>query len=188
MALFDIIGSTLLAAAVIVAILAMNVFLYDSSAEIGADVNAQENMTQFTKSIQWDFSKIGNRDPSRNSVLVAKADTFMFRGDLDNNGSLDTVKYFKGPVSRLSSTPNPRDFILYRVTYRPLDTLKIYAGLTMFALTYYDSTGASTLIPQKVRGFKVTARMESPFSNSDSASTGVAWEDMIFPRNLNLTK
>jgi hypothetical protein len=106
----DIVGPSLLAAAVIAAILGLNYLLFDSRQQFGEDVNVQEQMVEFTKVVEWDFAKIGNKDTTGVPVLIAKPDTFMFAGDMDNNGTFDTVMYFKGSPANLSWTPNPDDF------------------------------------------------------------------------------
>ena len=188
MTLMDIVGPSLLAAAVIAAIIGLNYLLFDSRQQFGEDVNVQEQMVEFTKVIEWDFAKIGHRDTTGVPILIAKPDTFMFAGDMDNNGTFDTVMYFKGSPTKLSWTPNPDDFILYKVLVNTSDTMKMNLGLTKFDLTYLDSTGAATANPTLVRGLKVATVVESPYWSGDGVQSGAYWENTIFPRNLNVSK
>jgi len=188
MSVIDIVGSTLLGAAVLLAIFGMNFVLSDSSQQFGADLNAQENMVEFTKAIQWDLAKIGYRDTTRAPILVARPDTLVFLGDIDNDGTVDVVKYYKGSPAMLSSTPNPNDFILYRIIVNKTENLAMNLGLTKFQLSYVDSTGTLTLDPKLVRGVKIVAMVQSPYSAADSAYSGAYWENTIYPRNLNVNK
>src|SRR5438094_706771 len=130
MSWLDIIGSTLLAGAVILAVIGLNFLFTDSTRNFGSDLSTQENMVGLTERIQWDFAKIGYRVTNGKRILVSKSDTLMFAGDMDNNGTVDTVKYFKGSTSTRSNTHNPKDFLLYRVS--KTDTMKLNEGLTRF--------------------------------------------------------
>jgi hypothetical protein len=194
MSLMDIIGSTLLAGVVIVAILGMNLLVSDSSRAIGADLNTQQSMVEFTKTLQWDLAKIGHRDTTKVPVLVARPDSLKYMADVDDDGRVDTVFFYKGGTSSLSSTPNPYDFLVYKVVRRRLassvqtDTMKLNVGFTQFQFTYFDSTGAQTTNRLLVRGLKVTTKVENKFANADGIYAATSWENTIYPRNLNVKK
>ncbi len=186
--LLEIVGTTFIAGALILVVLGLNFLFADSSQDFGSDLSAQQSMADFTRTIQSDFAKIGCRVPSGPVILVARPDSLTFRGDIDNNGIVDTVQYYKAPVSSLSSTENPNDFLLYRLTRPNMHTIRMNPGLTRFDLTYIDSTGASTLVPARVRGVKISGRIESPSPRTDGQYSGSYWENTIYPRNLNLTR
>jgi len=188
MTFIDIIGSTLLGATVIVAIMGLNLLLSDSSRQVGSDLNVQENTVEFTKSIQWDFAKIGYRDTTGAPILVAKQDSVVFLGDIDNSGSVDTVRYYKGLPEELTWTPNPNDFLLMKEVGNASQTMQMNIGLTKFQLTYFDSTGGVTADPKLVRGLKIAAVVQSPYATVDSVYSGAYWENTIYPRNLNVSK
>jgi hypothetical protein len=186
--MLDLVGSTILAAAVILAIIGLNFLLSDASQQFQTDLTVQENMVEFTRAIEWDFAKIGYRDTTKAPVLKAKKDTISFLADIHNTGVINRVTYFRGPAE--TRTPNPNDFVLYRVISKPSgnDTLKLNMGLTRFEMTYFDSTGAVTTVPQNVKGFKVEARLEAPRADKDTVFAGVYWEKRFQPRNLNLPR
>ena len=187
--IIELVGSTIIGATVIGALIGIMVLLSASTQEIAADVNAQETMSDFVKIIQWDFAKIGNRVSSGCPLLLAKADTVIFRGDIDNNGTVDTVAYVKGNPAQRGKTLNPRDFMLYRLIFKAglPDTTKLNVGLTNFTISYFDSTGAVTTNPNFVRGLNIAASLESPYSTSDNVYSGVSWQNTIYPRNLNVS-
>ncbi len=174
----------MIGAAIIGTIIGLHVLLSDSSQQMTSDLIAQENMSEFTSLVNYDFAKVGYRDTTGAPVLVAKSDTLTFLSDIDNNATIDTVKYFTGSTAAWTATENPNDFLLYRIKV-PLDTTKLNVGFTNFSFTYFDSTGAATLNPALVRGFTLSATLEGQYLNADSTYSGVAWSNTYYPRNLN---
>ncbi|MBI4535304.1 MAG: hypothetical protein HY708_03435 [Ignavibacteriae bacterium] len=187
MTLTDLTGSTILGIAVIAAILGLNFFLADSAQKFTSDLTTQQTAVDFTRTLQWDMDKIGYRDTTGHPVLVAKTDTLMFLGDVDDSDTIRTVKYFLDSNPARTSTSNPSDFLLYRIIL-PSDTTKLNVGLTKFQLTYFDSTGNTTTNPQIVRGIRVRAQIEGPDVQIDSTYSGLYWENTFYPRNINLPR
>jgi hypothetical protein len=185
--IIDLAGSTIIGATVIGALIGIMVLLSGSTQEITAEVNAQETMADFVKTVQWDLAKVGNR-VSGAAVLVAEPDRMVFRGDIDNNGSIDTVAYVKTSKALRTKTENPNDFMLYRLVFKgaQCDTTRLNVGLTTFSVSYLDSTGGSTTNANLVRGFTIAAAVESPYA-SEGVYSGVSWQNTIYPRNLNVT-
>lgn len=185
--IIDLVGSTILGAAVIAVFIGIVVLFSASNRDAAADVNAQETMRDFVRVVNSDFAKIGNK-VSSNAVLIAKVDTLKFRGDIDNNGTVDTVTYMRGTTAQRTKTPNPRDFMLYRKvsTAGIQTTTGMNVGLTKFTLSYVDSTGTATSNPVLVRGIVVAATLEDPYSTAQTANSGVSWQNTIYPRNINL--
>jgi len=190
MSLIDLIGSSIIAGAIIAAIIAMTFVLSGSTLEFKSDLNTQETTAEFTKVLQWDFAKIGTGVSTGPKVLFATSDSLGFRGDIDNNGTLDTVIYRKGAPGDLAETPNPDDFLLFRIVSGggTQESMAIKIGLTRFTMTYLDSTGGPTTNANNVRGMKVEALVQSEYTMPDVDYAGVYWENTIYPRNLNLTK
>jgi len=186
--IIDLVGSTIIGATVIGALIGIMVLLSASTQEITAEVNTQETMADFVKIVQWDFAKIGNRVSSGGSLLVAKADTMIFRGDIDNDGTVETVAYIKCSKALRARTPNSRDFMMYRVVFKAglPDTTRLNVGLTNFTISYLDSTGAVTTNRNLVRGLNISACLESPYA-TDNNYSGVSWQNTIYPRNLNVS-
>jgi len=195
----DLVGSTILAAAVIAAILGLNFLLADTSREVTTDLSVQENMVDFSRMIQHDFSKIGQGDTLSAPVLVALKNRITFIGDIKNQNRSDTVTYVRGDSTMLTYTPNPRDFPLFKIirkksaTYVKPDTIRMSLGLTKFELSYFDTSGALTTDPKKVKGLKVAVRSENAFPGHPEDTkqvlfTGADWDATIYPRNLNVPK
>lgn len=197
----DLVGSTIIAASVILSILGLNFLLSDSSRDVSADLYVQENMVEFTRLVQYDISKIGQGDTLSAPVLIAESQKIKFIGDVDNSMTSDTVTYYCGDSTKLKGTPNPKDFPIYRVVRynkagvtKP-DTMKMSVGLTKFTLTFYDDSGKTTTDVKKIKGIDVDTNLENPFPVKDSkgnvspyAVSGNSWKSLIYPRNLNVPK
>jgi len=65
---------------------------------------------------------------------------------LNKDGKMDTVYYYIGPATELSSTANPRDKILYRIVNNAAK-LGSDAGITRFYIVYYDVNGDTVHTP-----------------------------------------
>jgi hypothetical protein len=141
-------------------------------------------MSEFTNIVNFDFSKIGYRDTTGTPVLTAKSDTLVFLSDIDNNATVDTIKYVKGSPAAWTRTPNPNDFLVYRIKV-PSDTTRLNVSFTNFAFTYFDSAGSATVNPAQVRGFTLSSTLEGQSQNADGSYSGVAWSNTYYPRNLN---
>lgn len=94
------------------------------------------------------------------------------------DGIVDTVRYYLGPTSDLSSTPNPNDRILYRVINHG-SAAGSNVGVTRFHLTYYDVLGnqlgtASNPLPSspplKIASMKVDISVENSYAETDPAT------------------
>lgn len=185
MTLWEIGWASLIGATIIGTIIGLHVLLSNSAQHMTSDLIIQENMSEFTKLVNHDFAKVGYRDTTGAPVLVAKSDTLTFLADVDNNTTIDTVQYVKGSPAAWTRTPNPNDFLVYRVKL-PSDTTRLNVGFTGFAFTYFDSTGAVTSNPSLVRGFTLSAHVEGSYKNADKSYSGVAWSATFYPRNLNI--
>lgn len=120
--------------------------VYNSSEEL----ILQRNLTTTVTILEHDFRRIGyckNYALLRNvSAITAATDSSIsFLTDVYDKGEVDTLHYYVGPTSELSSTPNPRDRYLYRVINddRPVG---VNLGVTQFKLVYFDALG-DTLYP-----------------------------------------
>jgi hypothetical protein len=184
MSFLEIGWTSFIGAMLIAVIIGLHVLLSNSSQDMTSDLISQENMAEFTRMANYDFAKVGYRDTTGAPLLVAKSDTLSFLSDIDNNNTIDTVKYIKGSPAAWTRTANPNDFLLYRIK-APADTTKLNVGFTALAFTYFDSTGAITTNRALVRGFTLSATLEGRNRKADSSYAGVAWSNTYYPRNLN---
>ncbi|MCB2204184.1 hypothetical protein KQI65_05495 [bacterium] len=88
----DIIGSVIIAGMII---LNFTVFMgerQESQIESTNKITAQTEMTDITETLRHDLRKVGYGCDSA-AILRAEPTLLVFRADLDNNGSIDTVAY-----------------------------------------------------------------------------------------------
>ena len=181
--LLDVIGSFALVGALILTVATVNVNLNEDMYESTLELNTQRNLIEVARLIEYDLLKIGYNTP-KPAILFADSNRIMFKADLANKGTVDSVRYFLGsPMDPgVAGTPNPGDRVLYRlVNDEPQRGASL--GVVEFRLTYYDSLGVSTSVLGLIRSIRVELTVESPYP-VDSTYPGAYWEKLIFPRNL----
>lgn len=170
--ILDILGAAIIGGLLLLNLLKMNENVYQVDNATGHDVNLQVEVVNVADVIESDFNKIGycadpekiNDDPK---VIFGDTSSIRFIFDVDKNGSYDTVFYFVSGTSAVSSTPNPRDRILYRKVNSDFPFI-LSNNITEFKLQYLDafkdtlSTPLSS--PSLANYIKISFRVEDPFA------------------------
>lgn len=186
--LLDILGSMVIASVVIMILLVLNLNIISSSGEnLNANI-AQRDLTTTVSVLEYDLFKTGYR-VSGSKIAIADSNEIKFYTDFDNNGTRDSIHYYLGNVSELSSTSNPLDRPLYRAENDNI--LKTKFSVVDFNLTYYDSIGNSIdyalLNNQAARNFiktiKVVLAIESG-EHIEGEYQNSKWQKKITPKNL----
>jgi len=181
--MFDIIGSILVRTAIVLIVLRMNVSLNSMVVESVAHATIQQSLSVLREVMSADFDAAGlNVTPGTSSFLVAKPNQMEFYGDLDGDGTPETIYYYVGPQSELSNTVNPNDRKLYR-QINGGTSLNVANGITTCAFTYYDQNGLVTTSPSLVKMFTVKMTMQDG-APVDSLYPSTYWEQSFFPPNL----
>lgn len=174
----DIIGSFIIAGALILGFARFNANKQAAQLEATNSVMNQDAMSSFTGVMMSDLRKCGYGCAGE-AFLTIQAQRLVFLSDIDNNGSIDTVKYwFATPAT---STPNPADSLLYRqVNNGPAHGASL--GLVALRFQYYDAGNNATTSQVAVKSVGVTARVQSMFAvNNVFAESRTAFR--ITPRN-----
>lgn len=164
--ILDLIGSVVLAGFVILMGLRVNANLNNSNGSYKADVIVQENLVSLVESIEYDFRKMGYRvtDPTK-VILQADSTHIRFRGDIDDNGIIDTVEWYLGGL--VTSTPNPSDRILHRRIYPTstggVSSVGALPGVTVFHLKYLNHESQPPATLGHIWTVETTLRVESPW-------------------------
>lgn len=184
--MLDIIGSFIIGGMVLVAVITLNIDISNNAARMTYDLVVQENMVELTREVEYDFYKIGYRVPSDTAITSADSTDITFLADIDDDGTVESVRYYLGSPDELTSTPNTEDRLLYRVVNS--ETPKSSnMGVTAFGLKYYDESGNETSDLGDIQAIKVSLDVESPFPYSDTtfvAYAGQHWEEYIVPMNI----
>lgn len=159
----------------------------------GAELSLQENMATVAQILETDFRKIGfcadwNKfpDPSK-AIVYADESSIKYLTDLDSDTNMDSIRYFLGPTSELTSTPNPRDRMLYRVTNNEAP-LTSNLGVTQFRLVYFDALGDTIAPPITTAGLinsiEINLTVESVAAYDEKYSSAFWRQIRLVARNL----
>ncbi len=200
--IIDIIGSTIVAGLLILAVVGINVSISNAASDSNVQVITQSDVTAIADGIVYDFYKIGFR--ASPAILFADTDKISFRADLEEDGTPDTLSYFTAPAPVVAGE-NPNMIVLFRHIWDSAtgqaSTTGASLGQTSFELSYYDSTGDSIAIPpgglsiqggtkddsllSAIRSIRIQVLVQSPNRMiSDTTYAGAYWEQYVSPKNL----
>ena len=162
---------------------------YNNSGEL----SLQQNLATVAQILEHDFRKIGycsdwNKfpDPSK-AILYADTSEILYVTDLDFDANMDSIRYYLGPASELSGTPNPRDRVLYRVENNEIPKPS-NLGVTRFNLVYFDASGdvipSPVALPGLIASMEINVSVES-VAAYDTAYSSAFWRQIrLVARNL----
>jgi hypothetical protein len=189
--MFDYIGSIIIFAVLAITVARVQMNINSTVAQNSFSVITQQNSVGIARQVEHDFLKIGYH-VSGQKIFYADTAKIVFKGDLQNVGTPDSVIYAAGTTSQAASTQNPRDFPLFRTVNGSI--IQQNWGLTSLYITYFDSNSAVITPPvlttarcNLIRGIDVRLRVESPapvYTYYDTTWSSVAWEKLLLPRNL----
>ena len=208
--MLDIVGSFIVGGALLVMALRLNAQASEATALYGGNYILQTNMTALIDILEFEFRKIGYckdwkkvADPTK-SIRVAELNRIRFLTDIPtstnpNNvgfygdGNVDSITYWVGPASELTSTPNPFDKYLYRQVNNGT-TEKLNLGLTQFQFSYFDAMNDPLPFPitdaRKVYLMQVSVAVQTamPYKQEyvkDSSAYDVFWKQIrLVTKNL----
>lgn len=150
--LLDILGSIIVGGMLLMILIRMNDAAVKNIYINAGDLIVQQSLVELVTVLEYDFRKIGycadweNVPPSSQAIILADSNRISYLTDTDSDGSLDTMHYYLGPESELTTTPNPRDKILYRVVNNATPR-GANLGVTSFYMVYYDPLGDTLHFP-----------------------------------------
>ncbi len=180
--MFDIIGSILVRTAIVLIILRMNVSLNTMATEAIAHSTIQQELAILRSVMSTDFDYAGYNVPVGTAFVDAKEDKITFKGDLNNDGTAETIAYYYGSKTELSNTPNPEDRKLYRQIGSGTP-LNVANGITKCVFTYYNNSGVATTTKSEIKSFSISVTMQDG-APIDNRYPSTYWEQSFFPPNL----
>jgi hypothetical protein len=162
---------------------------YNNSGEL----SLQQNLATVAQILENDFRKIGYcadwnnfPDPSK-AIVFADTSNIIYLTDIDLDSDMDSIRYYLGPTSELSSTPNPRDRLLYRVLNHE-SPLASNLGVTQFKMVYFDALGDTVYPPITVAGsitsIEINLSVESVAAYDQKYSSAFWRQIRLVARNL----
>jgi len=187
--LLDIVGSFIIAGMVVMILLAVNINNTASSSVILFTTLEQRKVTDVSELIEYDFYKIGYRIPDE-KIAIADSNEIKFYTDINNDDVVDSVHYYLGELTDLSSTTNPNDKPLHR-RRNDTDSLSTKIPVVDFNLSYFDSIGnsldyaslTSSGVRELIKSIKIKITVESDEMYDEQYRTS-EWKKKISPKNL----
>jgi len=187
--LLDIVGSFIIAGMVAMILLTVNINNTASSSAILFTTIEQRKVTDVSELIEYDFYKLGYRI-SDEKISVADSNEIKFYTDINDNDLADTIHYYLGETTDLSSTTNPKDKPLHR-NRNNQDSLSTAIPIVDFHLSYFDSIGnalnysslTNSAGRELIKSIKVKITVESDEMYDDKYRTS-EWKKKISPKNL----
>ena len=183
-AIMDIIGSFIIGGIILIMSTKLSVVMSDNGQQTNVSLAAEQNCVTLSKMLESDLAKAGHRKQS-NVMIVTDSTKIEFYGDIDDDGTVDSVSYSSGPLTSSYISLNPRHRLMYRTWNTTTTTMNL--GVTKFNVIYYDSAGVKTSQPNLVRSFKVKMDLESVIPMSDTTYAVVHWEQYIKPKAFQFT-
>ena len=174
--MLDLIGSVVIAAFVILIGLQLNQTIAGNADASTANLNVQESMVDIVQSIEYDFRKMGYGVPETQLALIDTGQTHIkFRSDIDNDGTVDIVEWYTGPV--ITGLPNPNVRVLYR-RVNGGTPVGASLGVTDFKLRYLDQDGGPPVSLGAIFIIEMTLQVESPYKVQDQIIAEQSYEEM----------
>jgi hypothetical protein len=175
----DIVGSVMLAGLLTLTFGTLMGDRQSALMESNDQSTIQLQMDNASELLLSDLRKIGFMTAVE-PVLSCQARSITFLGDIDYNGSVDTVRYrMGGPVDY---TPNPNDSLLCRqVNSGPESASDL--GVTSLRFIYFNAAGSVTTTANDVASVQVRITVQSR-SPVDSTYQSITQDLRVSPRNL----
>lgn len=167
----------------------LNTTISSLSYETMSSQISQTDAIESGKILEFDLYKIGYKVQTE-KIKIADSTTIKFLSDIDNDNTLDSIRYFVGNKYDMSNTPNPNDIPFYRKVNN--NQPEMIGAATEFNLAYFDSSGmqlnygslSNVAGRKKIRSIRTLIRFEAA-EPQDSVYQGVDFLRIIRPKNLN---
>ncbi|MCU0343475.1 MAG: hypothetical protein MUF28_06595 [Ignavibacterium sp.] len=188
--ILDIIGAAIIGGILLLNLLKVNGSLVENESIYSHDKNLQIDLVIAATVLERDFSLLGyvkstNQVGLNQNIFAGDSVSISFRSDIDNNGVIDTIRYFISDTSALSNTPNPRDMLLYRKTNSDYPFV-LANNVTRFRLTYLNTFLAEVpppiILNTAVNYIRIEIRVEDPFAYDNKYSEAI-WRRITVSTN-----
>ena len=176
MVFFDIIQSYIIKGVIILVILQSMLLLQNLLYQHTEKAALEEELSTASFSFSSEMREVGYNS-SVTPFTIAETSRVEILGDIDNDGTVDVVRYYLAPM------PSSTKFYLER-TINGGAPITAGRNFRKFYLTYYDSLGHTTSILTKIKSISIQATMEN-----DNQFYGdylrSSWQAQIFPPSIN---
>lgn len=185
--MLDIAGALFVRGTIIVVMFVVTTALNDALYFKTALRTIQTDLSSTAEVVESDFAKMGYNVTISYAVIQNDTSSISFVADVNNDGIQDTVAYYLSDTTALTSTPNPRDRLLYR-RINSSQPLVVGQGVTRFDLRYYGADGSRALDPSLISSIDIELRVQHGSFTVGDEHNGVypevTWKRRIYPQNL----
>ncbi len=171
--ILDIVGSYLLGGIVVLALIGLTFFLSTKSQETTLSQITQYTVAETGRVVENDMEKIGYRVTSGSKIVALSADSISFRGDLNNDGSVNTVKLY--------AQNNNNHLTLFKIVD---GSAKWSMPVKSFSIQGIDSAGNKTINTANIKSLIVSMVTQEKTIDDSQNSIGAFWKRQIYPKNL----
>jgi len=180
--ILDLVASMAVRGAIVYIVLTMNISLHELLFEKAQHAIVKQNAATIADILRNDLRYVGYSLSSGNAFLIADSNKVKFVGDTDNNGVVDTIYFYLGPVSEMSGTPNPSDRIIYRQKNGGTP-FECGHGVTQLSLKYYNVNGSITAVLADIRSYSIKLVVQGDHEINRYYPTSI-WETYFIPSNI----
>lgn len=171
--ILDILGSVIIGGVLMTIAYRFSDTITERTYNHSGELTIQQNLATVAQTVEYDFRKIGYcknwnllPDPTK-AILSADTSSIRFYTDIDNDGDVDSIRYYLGSISELTGTANPRDRMLYRVLNNE-QPKSANLGVTQFYLVYFDALGDTIHPPIGLNGGIVSIEINLIVENTEA--------------------
>lgn len=152
------------------------------SSSVTFDQSSHVYANSISNIVSNDMRKIGYDTDPATALVSATQNSITFKGDIDNNGTVDDVTWKFDKTQPITSTSNPNDYTLTRTVDGVTTNMSL--GVTKFNITLYDGQGNVVTNVSSAKRIKVELVCESPES-MDGSYYPASWQKIFAPVSLN---
>jgi hypothetical protein len=183
----DSVFSLILGGLILLSIHRFNTGMAEVNVEKAVTTSVQMNVRAIGEVLETDIRKAGLSNFTRSNFIHAESTSVAFRGDLDGDGELDSVRYHLGTTPDATQI-NPRARVLYR-TVNGSAPFPIHLGITRLRFRYYDAAGnqlqtaPEVPAPAAIRSVELAFSIETgSYIRTTAGPDGVVMNDTTFSR------
>lgn len=198
-ALLDTIFSMVIGGMILIFVHHLNININTAAASKTMSTSVQQHVTNFTDILESDLRKAGYNAFVPATISLAESTRIRFKGDFDNNGTVDSLFYYFGAIADPEFT-NPAARVIYRqLNAGPAEA--VHLGATRLRFWYFSAAGTPLATtpavsnPAVIRTIKIGLKIElaiqvAPYKKPngtlayDTTYSSAAWERILKPVNL----
>lgn len=152
-------GSFIVGAIILVALLYINFRVTDFNRAQIINEFTESSMTSMANVLDYDFNKIGYRVSANPKICAINDSSIAFLSDLDNNGAVDSVKYFTRITSGIQ-------YLVRRTTISSVKESQVV--ISNFDVQGYDTLNNATSTLSNIKSVDIQVVINNNSFRSDT--------------------